>query len=217
MGLVRVGIIEDDAFVVDTLAGLIERTEGFEVVGARADAAGLHDLAAAHFPDVLLVDVRLGSTDGIEAVADARRRGLRSKVVFMTAHPSRQVVRSALEVGLEGFLDKGDVNRHWRLAVESAMEGGVFFSPSIGAWIARHEADLDRFAERRRFQDAFAQLSPLEQRVLAMLPSGASVPEMARELRFGQTTVKSAIATIVGRLGVENRSQASALHSRHHA
>lgn len=215
MGAVRVAIVEDDPFIVDTLSRLIAESDGFEAVAARDSAEGLHELLAAHFPDVVLVDVRLGADDGIEAVARARRRGMRAKVVFMTAHVGQQVVRSALEVGLDGFLHKGDLAQHWQAAVEAATEGGVLFSPVVGAYIAQQAAGIDRYEERRRFQQALTQLSPLERRVLEQLPSGATVPEMARQLNFGATTVKVAIAGVIAKLGVDNRAQAGALMSRY--
>lgn len=212
---VRIGIVEDDAFVVDALRSRIDEAVGFEVVGTASSVEGLVPLVASHFPDVLLVDVRLGPGDGIAAVAAAARRGMRPKVVLMTAHPDREAVRSALEVGADGFLLKGDLGQHWRLAVESAISGGAFFSPLIGAAIARQHADLDRFEERRRFRASLARLSPIELRVLELLPTGATVPEMARTLTYGTTSVKAAIAGVVEKLGVENRAQASAMYAQH--
>ena len=79
----------------------------------------------------------------------------------------------------------------------------------------RQHAYLDRFEERRRFRASLARLSPIEQRVLELLPTGATVPQMARTLTYGTTSVKAAIAGVVEKLGVENRAQASALFAQH--
>lgn len=213
---VRIAIVEDDAFVTDRLRELVEASDGYEVVGAVEDAAGIAPLVAAHFPDVLLVDVRLGAASGIVAIDALRRAGAaRARVVFMTAQLDDRVVRDALEVGLDGFLHKSDVAGSWRAAVDAAVRGEVVLSPIVGSFIARQAADPDRLAERRRVEAAVASLSDADRAVLRVLPEGLSAPEIARAVHVGTTSAKQSLARITQALGVDNRTQATALVVRH--
>lgn len=213
---VRIAIVEDDAFVTSMLRQLVEAADGYEVVGDAADAAGIAPLVAAHFPDVLLVDVRLGEASGIVAI-DALRRvsPARPHVVFMTAQLDDRVVREAMEVGLDGFLHKSDVAGSWRHAVDAAVRGEVVLSPIVGSFIARQAADPGRLAERRRVEAAVASLSPGDRAVLRVLPEGLSAPEIARAVHVGTTSAKQSLARITQALGVDNRTQATALVVRH--
>ncbi|SDH41101.1 response regulator transcription factor [Agrococcus jejuensis] len=213
---VRIAIVEDDAFVAGMLRQLIEASEGYDVVGDAADAAGIAPLVAAHFPDVLLVDVRLGEASGIVAIDALRRSGAaRPRVVFMTAQLDDRVVRDALEVGLDGFLHKSDVAGSWRAAVDAAVRGEVVLSPIVGSFIARQAADADRLAERRRVEAAVASLTDADRAVLRVLPEGLPVPELARAVHVGATSVKQSLARIQQALGVDNRTQATVLVVRH--
>ncbi|MFC7432129.1 MULTISPECIES: response regulator [unclassified Agrococcus] len=213
---VRIAIVEDDAFVVSMLRQLVHGVEGYEVVGEAAEPAGIAPLVAAHFSDVLLVDVRLGDASGIAAIAALRRSGVvRPRVVFMTAHLDDRVVRDALEVGLDGFLHKVDVSSGWQASVDAAMRGEVVLSPLVGAFIARQAADPARLVERRRVEAAVSRLSDLDRAVLRLLPEGLTNPELAARLHSGATRVKEALARIQHALGVENRTQATALVVRH--
>lgn len=213
---VRIAIVEDDAFVADMLRRLVDASDGCEVVGTAADAAGIAPLVAAHFPDVLLVDVRLGADSGVVAVDALRRAGVaRPRVVFMTAQLDDRVVREALEVGLDGFLHKSDVAGSWRAAVDAAVRGEVVLSPIVGSFIARQAAAPERLAERRRVEAAIASLSDADRAVLRVLPEGLSAPEIARAVHVGTTSAKQSLARITQALGVDNRTQATTLVVRH--
>lgn len=213
---VRIAIVEDDAFVAGMLRQLVDASDGYEVVGVAADAAGISPLVAAHFPDVLLVDVRLGEASGIVAVDALRRSGVaRPRVVFMTAQLDDRVVRDALEVGLDGFLHKSDVAGSWRIAVDAAARGEVVLSPIVGSFIARQAADPDRLAERRRIEAAVASLSDADRAVLRVLPEGLTAAEIARTVHVGTTSAKQSLARIQQALGVDNRTRAAALVMRH--
>lgn len=216
MPQVRIAIVEDDAFVVSMLRQLVDGVDGYEVVGTASDAASLAPLVAAHFPDVLLVDVRLADANGIVAV-DALRRagGTRARVVFMTAALDDRVVRDALEAGLDGFLHKSDVASSWQVAVDAAVRGEVVLSPIVGSFIARQAADPERLAERRRVESAVATLSDADRAVLRLLPEGLAVPDLARAVHAGATSVKQSLARIQQVLGVDNRTQATTLVVRH--
>jgi DNA-binding NarL/FixJ family response regulator len=212
----RIAIVEDDAFVVSMLRQLIAREEGYEVVGDASSPRDVAPLVAAHFPDVLLVDVRLRDGDGIAAVEALRRSGsTRTRVVFMTAQLDDRVVRDALEAGLDGFLHKSDVADRWQDAVDAAVRGEVVLSPIVGAFIARQSANPHRLAERRRVETAVASLSEADRAVLRLLPEGLTIPELARALHAGATGVKQSVARIQATLGVDNRMQAAALVMRH--
>ena len=212
----RIAIVEDDAFVVDALRQLIARVPGYEVVGQASAPREVAPLVAAHFPDVLLVDVRLREGSGIAAVEALRRSAAsRARVVFMTAQLDDRIVRDALEAGLDGFLHKSDLSDRWQDAVDAAVRGEVVLSPIVGAFIARQSANPHRLAERRRVEAAVASLSEADRAVLRMLPEGLTIPDLARALHAGQTGVKQSLARIQAAFGVENRIQAASLAVRH--
>jgi DNA-binding NarL/FixJ family response regulator len=126
---VSVLIAEDHQEMRENIRRVLEPE--FEVVGAVGDGQALIDEATRIDPDVLLVDIFMPATNGIEAVTQLRKQGSTARVVFLTVEEDPNWVRAALRAGGLGYVIKMSMEAELRTAIRDACAGRVFVSPSV--------------------------------------------------------------------------------------
>ena len=123
--MIRVLVVDDDAAIRALLARVLNGADGIKVVGECRDGAQVSDMAASTCPDVVLIDVHMPITSGIEATHDLLARQPSTRVVMLTGSTDIRTVASAAAAGAVGFLVKG--GEHDRLigAVRTVAAGGT--------------------------------------------------------------------------------------------
>jgi DNA-binding NarL/FixJ family response regulator len=209
---VRVLVVDDQRLVREGVASLLALEPGIEVVGTAADGAEAVEHAVTRRPDVVLMDVRMPGTDGVEATATVRRRAPGVRVVMLTTFDDEDYVVRALRAGASGYLLKDLPAAELARAVRLAHAGVDQFDPAAVARLlsALHRppdpaADLST-AER-------TGLTLREVEVLRLVARGATNREIATRLVVSEGTVKNHVSHILARLGLRDRTQA-ALHAR---
>jgi DNA-binding NarL/FixJ family response regulator len=202
---VRVVVADDQALVRAGFRLILAHEPRLDVVGEAAD--GVEAVAAARElrPDVVLMDVRMPRMDGIEATARVRDLPDPPAVVMLTTFDVDEYVYRAVRAGACGFLLKDAPQEQLVAAVRAAAVGMPTVAPAVIARMAAH------FAARTTPESRWPALSTLTARetdVLRALASGASNAQIARELFLGESTVKSHVAHVLAKLGVDNRAQA---------
>jgi DNA-binding NarL/FixJ family response regulator len=205
---VRVLLVDDEALVRGGLRYIIDGEPDLEVVGEVADGADVPDAVARSSPDVILMDVRMPGLDGISAtralLTQADRAGAKAPhVLVLTTFENDDYVLEALRAGASGFLLK-------RAHPEQVLEGirvvargeALLFPSALRGLVAASGTtdDGDRLAR--------ARLTEREQEVLRLLASGLSNQEIGAKLFLGTETVKTHVGSILGKLGVRDRTQA---------
>ncbi len=210
--MTRVLLADDQAMVRSGLRMILE-LRGLEVVGEAADGAEAVTLATELAPDVVLMDVRMPGTDGIEATRRIVEAGLPCRVVVLTTFDLDRHVYDALRAGAAGFLLKDASADQLVSAIERAAAGEVPMAPQVTARM------VDRFLERE--PDAaepppqLAALSPREREVLGLVAEGLTNPEIAERLVVSLPTVKTHVRSLLAKLDARDRVQLVLLAHRH--
>jgi DNA-binding NarL/FixJ family response regulator len=204
--LIRVLIVDDQALVRAGFRMILRRQPDFEVVGEAADGEGAVAQAARLRPDVVLMDVRMPGVDGIEAT---RRIGLETRhvrVIILTTFDLDEYVYDALEAGASGFLLKDTQPEQLVTAVRVVAAGDALLAPSV---TRRLIAQFARQRPRPAARGRLSELTGRETEVLNQLARGLSNREIAVHLSVSETTVKTHVANVLGKLGLRDRVQAA--------
>ncbi|MFJ9546079.1 response regulator [Streptomyces erythrochromogenes] len=197
---------------------LILRHAGdIDVVAEAADGRRAVELAAAHRPDVALVDIRMPVCDGLAAIAPLLALDPAPRVVMLTTFGDEDNVLRALREGAAGFLLKDEGPQELIAAVRAAAAGDSVLSPGVtGSVIARMlRGGGDRDGAGPALTDErIARLTVREREVLSMLGEGLSNQDIAGRLGIGIGTVKTHVGAILEKTGSASRVQAALLAHR---
>jgi DNA-binding NarL/FixJ family response regulator len=203
---IRVLIVDDQALVRAGFRMILEAQPDLEVVGEAADGSAAIDAVRTLRPDVVLMDVRMPGVDGIEATRRLTEAGVPGKIVILTTYDLDEYVFDALAAGASGFLLKHVPPEELVRGVRVAASGEALLAPSITKRL------IEEFARQRAPVRAsgtdLKTLTDREREVLTLLGRGLSNPEIARELKVGEATVKTHVAHVLDKLELHDRVQA---------
>jgi DNA-binding NarL/FixJ family response regulator len=205
--VVRVLLIDDDALVRAGLKMILSSAEDIEVVGEADDGGGALDAVAAHRPDVVLMDIRMPTVDGITATERVRALAEPPQVIVLTTFHADDYVLRALRAGASGFLLKDTAPADIVQAVRLVHAGEAMLSPSVTRTLLGTLGD--GAADSRRVT-ALARLDALtdrEREVAIAVGAGASNAEVAAQLYMSEATVKAHVSRLLSKLGAGNRVQ----------
>ncbi|TCC29736.1 response regulator [Kribbella sindirgiensis] len=202
-------VIADDQALVRTGFRMILTARGIEVVGEAADGAEAVDAVRRLHPDVVLMDIRMPTMDGLEATRRILATPTDCRVLILTTFDLDSYVYAALAAGASGFLLKDVTPEHLAAAVRLVTTGDALLSPSITRRL------VERFATPETTQPALhrdlSNLTPRELEVLTLMGQGLSNAEIATALTLSEATVKTHVARIFAKLNLRDRSQAVVL------
>jgi len=214
----KVLVADDQRVVREGLATIVGALPGVEVVGLAANGAEATAMAAEHQPDVVLMDLRMPGTDGIQATAAIRNQFPATQVVVLTTYADDTSIVDALSAGATGYLTKDATRDDIRRALEAAVEGQGVLDPAVQARLLE-AARAGVRAERGRstiptapFPDG---LTEREAEVLALIAQGRSNGEIAQALYVAEATVKTHVNRILAKTGARDRTQAAAYAHQH--
>jgi DNA-binding NarL/FixJ family response regulator len=204
----RVVLADDEPLVRAGLAGILETDEAIRVVAQ--GSSGQEALAAvrAHRPDVVLLDVRMGTMGGLEALAEIRHTAGALPCLMVTTFGEDQYVAEAIRLGADGFVLKSGDPRELLFAVHAAASGGAYFSPAVSRRLLQTGLGT-RFVAQREARERFERLTRREQEVLALMGDGLSNTEIAARLHLAEGTVKVHVTSILRTTGARNRVEAA--------
>ncbi|WP_053237763.1 response regulator [Sandaracinus amylolyticus] len=201
---IRVLVADDQDLVRTGLRMILEAQPGIVVVGEAGDGVRAVRLARELRPDVCLFDIRMPQMDGIEATRRLAGPGVDDPlaVVVITTFDLDEHVHGALKAGARGFLLKDAGPELLVQAIHAAAAGDALIAPSITARL------LETFVARGGGPPPASPAEPLterEEEVLRTLARGRTNLEIASELHISLSTVKSHVASLMGKLGARNR------------
>jgi DNA-binding NarL/FixJ family response regulator len=202
-------VIADDQALVRTGFRMILTARGIEVVGEAANGAEAVDAVRRLHPDVVLMDIRMPTMDGLEATRRILATPTDCRVLILTTFDLDRYVYAALAAGASGFLLKDVTPEHLAAAVHLVTTGDALLAPSITRRL------VERFANPAAAQPAIhrdlSNLTPREREVLTLMGQGLSNAEIATALTLSEATVKTHAARIFAKLSLRDRSQAVVL------
>jgi DNA-binding NarL/FixJ family response regulator len=201
-------LIADDQELIRTGFRLILTARGIDVVGEAADGAGAVDAARRLRPDVVLMDIRMPTMDGLEATRRILAHSPLCRVLMLTTFDLDRYVYAALSIGASGFLLKDVTADHLAAAVRLVDTGDALLAPSITRRLVQRFAGSGPAPAVHRDLTA---LTPRELEVLTLLGKGVSNAELAQALTLSEATVKTHVARIFTKLSLRDRAQAVVL------
>ncbi|GAA3270789.1 DNA-binding response regulator [Streptomyces lavendulae subsp. lavendulae] len=206
---IRVLLVDDHQVVRRGLRTFLEVQEDIEVVGEAAD--GEEGIARAEElrPDVILMDVKMPGTDGIEALRRLRALTNPARVLIVTSFTEQRTVVPALRAGAAGYVYKDIDPDALAGAIRSVHAGHVLLQPEVAEALLAAQDDQPAGAGRP------GALTDREREVLGLIADGRSNREIARALVLSEKTVKTHVSNILMKLDLSDRTQAALWAVRH--
>jgi len=208
-------VVDDEALVRSGLRVLVDTEPGMVVVGEAGDGATAVELARQTRPDVVLMDIRMPGTDGLQATrliaADPELAGVH--VLVLTTFDHDEHVIEALDAGAAGFLIKNTEPRQLLNGIRVVAGGEALLSAGLTRrLIARL---VERSVTPRVDPDALAQLTTREREVVGLVAHGLSNTDIAAALTISRATAKTHVSHAMAKLGARDRAQLVTLAFRH--
>ena len=210
--VVRVVVADDQRLVRTGFRVLLGDADGIDVVGEAADGVEAVEQAVALEPDVVLMDIRMPRLDGISATRSIVDRTA-SRVLVLTTFDSDEYVFEALTCGASGFLLKDVPAEHLVAAIRAVARGDALIDPSVTRrLISRFTRALRPTPETTTaIPDRLSVLTARELEVLRLMAAGLTNAEIAGRLVVEETTVKTHVGRVLGKLDLRDRVQAVVL------
>jgi DNA-binding NarL/FixJ family response regulator len=206
--MIRVLVADDQALVRDGFRAILEAEDDLEVVGDAEDGAAAVKLARAERPDVVLMDVRMPTLDGIEAARRLLADPDPPRVLMLTTFDLDEYVYEAMKAGASGFLLKDVPRDELVAAIRGIHRDETLLSPAITRRL------IEQFVRRPPPGStplALAELTERELEVLRLVAEGLSNGEIAERLFLSAATVKTHVANLLRKLRLRDRVQAVVL------
>ena len=197
----RLLIAEDHAIVRDGLRALLAGLADVEVVGEAVDGMEAIRLANELEPDLILLDLSMPRTSGLEALKEIKRLHPQTQILVLTVQKAEDYVRAALHAGADGYVLKDSTSAELFLAIRSVLAGNHYLSPAIASTVVGlYLGAMEGAATRTPFDS----LSDREREVLKLLAEGQRTREIADYLFISPKTVEKHRANLMEKLNLHN-------------
>lgn len=192
--LIRVLTVDDHPLLREGIATLVNAEADMKLVAEASSGREAVQMFRLHRPDVTLMDLQMPEMNGTEAIGEIRREFPDARIVVLTTYTGDAQVLGALKAGARAYLLKADVHLELLEVIRSVHAGQKKIPPQIAAELAEHAAD--------------DPLSPREIDVLRLIATGNSNKLIADQLSISEATAKTHVASILSKLGANDRTHA---------
>lgn len=210
---IRVLIVDDHTLFRSGIKLVLQRQEGFEVVGEAGDGLEGVKRAKQLKPDVVLLDLHMPGTSGLEALRLLHDDAPHAQVVMLTVSEDAEDLLDALHSGARGYLLKNIDTEFLLDSIRRAARGESVMSPQMATQLADAMRQPPKAPPSSPVSPA--KLTPRESEIIIMLARGASNKEIARELDLAESTVKIHVQGILRKLNLASRVQAAVYAVEH--
>jgi DNA-binding NarL/FixJ family response regulator len=213
MSELRVLVVDDHALFREGIVGILSRQPDMRVVGQASDGLEAIVMARDLRPDIVLMDVTMPGTDGIEAARALKQEWPDMRIIMLTVREESDLLFEAIKAGADGYLLKTIRAQQLVEVLRAVQRGEAAIAPQLAARMVEEFRRLARHAPSALSAEVEA-LNPLtarEREVLAMIAQGASDREIAQNLTVSLYTVKAHVRSVLQKLQVASRQEAARL------
>ncbi len=204
--MIRVMLVEDHSLMRRTLREIINSQEDIYLVAEAADGQTAVDRALSSRPDVILMDIDLPETSGIEATKEIMRWMPQTHIIMLTVSSAEEDLFESLRVGAAGYITKDASREEIVEAIRSADQGVLPLTSAMATRVLAHFRNL----RPNTSSETLSILSEREREVVTLLAAGLRDKEIAHQLLISPATVKKHVEHILRKLQVRTRAEATA-------
>ena len=206
---IRTMIVDDHALFRRGLEMVLEGEPDIDLVGQASDGAEAVEKAAESLPDIVLMDIRMPRSNGIEACRAMKEAAPSAKIVILTISDEEEDLFEAIRAGASGYLLKDIPLDEVADTVRAVHGGQSLINPSMAGKLLTEFAALARRDEEERAQELPApRLTEREMQVLKLVARGMNNRDIAKELFISENTVKNHVRNILEKLQIHSRMEA---------
>ena len=208
--VIRALVVDDHPVVRYGVKHMLDAEPDIEVVGELEDINGIGKVLSELQPDVVLLDLELGETHGVDALRQFREEAPGIHVIIYTSHDEEERIIQAAELGVDGYLLKGCPKEEIVSAIRSVHDGGTALESSVAAKLMHH---MNRRSSRE--EEPAIHFSKREKQVLELLGEGKTNRDIGATLFISESTVKFHVHAILSKLDASNRTEAVSIAAQH--
>ena len=197
-------IVDDHTIMRDGLQALLSADPHYEVVGTAADGKSAVRSVAALQPDIILMDLTMPGTGGIEAIGQIKRQHPTVKIVALTFHKEDKYIHATLEAGADAYVLKDDSRTELFTALSSVLEGKSYLSPTICDRVVA--GYLSGNTNGSSEQASWEILTRREREVIKLIAEGQKTKEIAEHLSLSPKTIEKHRTNLMRKLDLHSVS-----------
>lgn len=205
----KIIIVDDDILVSSSLKTIIEANDGFEVLAVANSGEEAIKLYKEHQPDILLMDIRMGKMNGLEAAEEILNTFPCAKVLFLTTFADDEYIIKALKIGAKGYILKQHYNSIVP-ALNAVYSGQNVFGEEI---INKLPTVMTSRINKKDYRDY--GILDKEFEIISLVSEGLSNKEIAKELYLSEGTVRNYMSVILEKLELRDRTQLAIFFFNH--
>jgi DNA-binding NarL/FixJ family response regulator len=209
---INVLIADDHAMLRQGIKQILELESDIAVVAQASNGDEAVKLARTYTPDVILMDINMPGTNGLQAIKEIKEEKLTSKIIVLTIHEDREYLFKTLQMGAEGYVLKDAEPSVLIDAIRNVNRGQSFIQPNMTKELVK-EFNRVTLHEKERNEDN--NLTSREIEVLELIAEGMINKEIAKQLYISEKTVKNHVSNIFKKLDVSDRTQAAIYAFKH--
>ncbi|MDT8397721.1 MAG: response regulator transcription factor [Pseudomonadales bacterium] len=202
---IKVMLADDQHLVREGICSLLSLTDVIDVVGQVNDGTEVIWGIERFHPEVLLLDIRMPGLSGIETLYALKEQGIAIPAILLTTFDDHELVLQGMKAGARGFLLKDVTLVNLVKAIETVYEGNTYIQPVVTERILKGLGDIEHEVYSYPEQE---QLTGKELEILRLMAGGYSNREIATSIYKSEGTVKNQVSSILGKLGVRDRTRA---------
>ncbi len=212
MAKIKIIIADDHPMIRQGIKQILELENDFDVVALACNGDEAVKLVKQHKPDVILMDINMPDTNGIEALQKLKEEEIPAKVPMLTIHDDREYLFKALQMGAEGYVLKDAEPTVLVDAIRNIHKGQSFIQPTMTRELVKEFNRVTLHEKNIRDENA---LTERESEVLGLIAEGMLNKEIAQKLFISEKTVKNHVSNIFRKLQVSDRTQAAIYAFKH--